>query len=146
MDIDLEPELQPNRDPTPLGSYSPEGGRMYIEIEYHPHSGRPNEIISLDAALPTSTSASPRPRRSIIPKNRAAWAPFPTRADFEWAETAYLSPRAQVNARLEGMHSGRWCDNTRITMRNADDLHMYLERARHYVVEVSYKPCSTGLR
>ncbi|KAJ6474374.1 hypothetical protein C8R45DRAFT_1063502 [Mycena sanguinolenta] len=47
----------------------------------------------------------------------------------------FLAPRGKVNAQLEGLHSGRWCDNTRITMQNADDLHKHLEMARHYVVE-----------
>nr|GAT50600.1 predicted protein [Mycena chlorophos] len=112
-------------------------GRLYIEIEHHPHSGLPNDIIPLDSeSSPESLTAHPaRPTRSIVPRTRPPWAPFPTRSDFEWAETMYLQPKTAIKAQLDGLH-GSWNPNgTAITIKTTRELDEILSRCRKYVVE-----------
>lgn len=110
-------------------------GRMFIEIEYHPHSGLDKTIISLDTAA-SIPSTTPRPRRSIVPQGRHPWAPFRSRADFEWAETMYQSSPDNIKKQLNGIH-GSWNPHgTAITIKTPDELRAYLEKAHHYVVEV----------
>ncbi|KAJ7136183.1 hypothetical protein C8R44DRAFT_609077, partial [Mycena epipterygia] len=62
------------------------------------------------------------------------WAPFPSWADFEWAETMYMVPNAAVAMQLKGIHSN-WCNTSYLKIKTVDNLKMYLERAKHYIVE-----------
>ncbi|KAJ7274786.1 hypothetical protein C8J57DRAFT_1592115, partial [Mycena rebaudengoi] len=104
-------------------------------IEYHPHSGKARTIIPLDSTRSGGgESTSTRLRRQLVPAGRPPWAPFPSRADFEWAETMYMMPNDNITAQLKGMHSN-WCDNSHVKIKTVDELKMYLQRAKHYVVE-----------
>lgn len=107
--------------------------RIYIEIQYHPHSHLPNTIISLDSSSVSKTSlhTASSPTRT----SRKPWAPFPSLADFEWAETMYMASRDAQDRQLEGMHSGKWCQGSKLMIKKSADLQRYLEKARHYVVE-----------
>ncbi|KAJ7603016.1 hypothetical protein FB45DRAFT_1014955 [Roridomyces roridus] len=142
MDVEIDTQAAPTHVETPNTSRAPTPipavvhGHLYIEIEYHPHSGRSPEIIPLDAStLPTDGKATPKPRHSIVPMGRRPWAPFSTRADFEWAETEYMSPAENVKKRLAGMH-GNWTrGETNITIRTYEELRECLTRVQRYVLE-----------
>ncbi|KAJ7715086.1 hypothetical protein DFH07DRAFT_1015398 [Mycena maculata] len=142
MNVDMQVDWQPDIGTPPLHTSSsppPAGGenqlsRIQVEIEYHPHSGKAPTIIPLDSTHASGESTSTRLKRQLVPAGRPPWAPFPSRADFEWAETMYMAPSKNVAAQLKGMHSN-WCGNSYLTIKTVDDLRMYLERAKHYVVE-----------
>ncbi|KAJ7125530.1 hypothetical protein C8R43DRAFT_1146762, partial [Mycena crocata] len=103
-------------------------------IEYHPHSGKGRTIIPLDSTQSHSgESTSTRVKRQLVPAGRPPWAPFPSRADFEWAETMYMASNATIATQLKGMHSN-WCSNSNLMIKSVDDLRKYLDRAKHYVV------------
>ncbi|KAJ7646385.1 hypothetical protein DFH06DRAFT_1424357 [Mycena polygramma] len=130
-----------NGTPPPRDSASPalmavddQPSRIQIEIEYHPHSGKGRTIIPLDSTR-GGESTSTRVRRQLVPTGRPPWAPFPSRADFTWAETVYMMPEATIAAQLKGPHSNEWCDKSYLTIKTVDDLKMYLKRAKNYVVE-----------
>ncbi|KAJ7880657.1 hypothetical protein B0H13DRAFT_2345539 [Mycena leptocephala] len=141
MNPDMQVDAQPHDETSPPhSSASPapmarenQRSRIHIEIEYHPHSGKEVDIIPLDLTH-TEESTSTRLQHQLVPAGRPPWAPFPSRADFEWAETMYMAPNKMVAAQLKGMHSN-WCGNSYLTIKTVDDLRMYLERAKHYVVE-----------
>ncbi|KAJ7845532.1 hypothetical protein B0H14DRAFT_2358069 [Mycena olivaceomarginata] len=107
--------------------------RLYIEVEYHPHSRKPPTVLPLDSTR-RRESTSTRLQRQLVPTGRPPWAPFPSRADFEWAETVYMAPNKTIEAQLKGMHSN-WCNQSYLKIKTVDELKMYLERAKHYVVE-----------
>ncbi|KAJ6474054.1 hypothetical protein C8R47DRAFT_1076489 [Mycena vitilis] len=132
--FDPQPDPPPRSSASPAPAASPGPSRMQIEIEYHPHSGKPCTVIPLDSAH-AHESTSTRLRRQLTPSGRPPWAPFPSRADFEWAETTYMMPEANIEAQLKGHHSNFWCDNSYLDIKTVDELKMYLERAKHYVVE-----------
>ncbi|KAF7317550.1 hypothetical protein MKEN_00841900 [Mycena kentingensis (nom. inval.)] len=118
MDVDSTP----TRSQTPAPA--PPRGRLCIEIEHHPHSGLPMEVIWLDSvapfpptsnagsrsASPPTAPSAPRPTRSLVRRSRLPWAPYPTRPDLEWAETVYLLEKSLIKAQLAGMH-GSWNPN-----------------------------------
>ncbi|KAJ7331509.1 hypothetical protein DFH08DRAFT_814819 [Mycena albidolilacea] len=141
MDLDMQADAQPDNGtlpPGPSSSPPPMGAenqhsRLYIEVEYHPHSGKPPTVIPLDSTR-RRESTSTRLRRQLVPTGRPPWAPFPSRADFEWAETMYMAPNRTIEAQLTGMHSN-WCNQSYLKIKTVDELKMYLERAKHYVVE-----------
>jgi hypothetical protein len=148
IDPDVPLDTQPNNGTSsPRSSTSPapmapedQRNRIQIEIEYHPHSGKARTIIPLDSTRSGGgESTSTRLRRQLVPAGRPPWAPFPSRADFEWAETMYMMPNDNITAQLKGMHSN-WCDNSHVKIKTVDELKMYLQRAKHYVVEVSFFP------
>ncbi|KAF8578405.1 hypothetical protein K439DRAFT_1621329 [Ramaria rubella] len=60
----------------------------YIEIVHHPHSGLEPEYIFCDLGSPTKAPLSTPPQ---LAHGERPWAPFRTRADFEFAETAVQS-------------------------------------------------------
>lgn len=72
-------------DPQASLDYDPQTGPSIgdIKIEYHPHSGRPPEILSLK-------DYQERRRKIDTPKldTQRPWKPFQTWADFEFAEVA----------------------------------------------------------
>ncbi|KAJ7777586.1 hypothetical protein DFH07DRAFT_797326 [Mycena maculata] len=141
--LDVAPEfpVMPEESAPSLGSspspalmdLEPARSRIHIEIEYHPHSNKPPDIIPLDTTR-GGDSTSARLRRQLVPSGRPPWAPFPSRADFEWAETVYMLPAEISKAQLKGLHSN-WCRNTNITIKTIDELKVYLERTKNYVVE-----------
>ncbi|KAK6971572.1 hypothetical protein R3P38DRAFT_3413228 [Favolaschia claudopus] len=137
--MEVDPPSLPSPASSPAPSPEPEParntGRMYIEIQYHPHSGLESKIISLDAATPTQPTAAPRPQQSIVPRSRRPWAPFQNRADFEWAETMYQNSPDNIKKQLKGIH-GSWNPRgTDITIKTPDELQIYLEKARQYRYE-----------
>jgi hypothetical protein len=145
MDFDMDDGQSNHGTPPPRSSASPDPmagenhrSRIHIEIEYHPHSEKVPTIIPLDS-IHGGESTSTRLRRQLVPTGRPPWAPFPSRADFEWAETMYMAPNKNVATQLKGMHSN-WCGNCYLTIKTVDELRMYLERAKHYVVQVSLGP------
>ncbi|KAJ7665851.1 hypothetical protein DFH06DRAFT_1268156 [Mycena polygramma] len=95
--------------------------------------GKARTVIPLDSAR-GSESMSTRLRHQLVLSGRPLWAPFPSRADFEWVETTYMMPEANIEAQLKGHHSN-WCDRSYLNIKTVDNLKMYLERAKHYVVE-----------
>jgi hypothetical protein len=127
------PSLRPSPSPVPM-DVEPQRSRIRIEIEYHPHSNKPPDIIPLDSTR-VADSTSARLRRQLVPTGRPPWAPFPSRADFEWAESVYMMPADTIRAQLKGLHSN-WCRDTNITIKTTDELKVYLERTKNYVVEV----------
>ncbi|KAJ7724749.1 hypothetical protein DFH07DRAFT_758882 [Mycena maculata] len=138
MQVDWQPDigtppLHTSSSPPPAGGEN-QLSRIQIEIEYHPHSGKAPTIIPLDSTHASGESMSTRLKRQLVPAGRPPWAPFPSRADFEWAETMYMAPSKNVAAQLKGMHSN-WCGNSYLTIKTVDDLRMYLKRAKHYIVE-----------
>ncbi|KAJ6499836.1 hypothetical protein DFH09DRAFT_1336383 [Mycena vulgaris] len=95
--------------------------------------GKSRDIIPLDTACGRE-STSARLRRQLVPAGRPPWAPFPSRADFEWAESVYMMPTDIIKAQLKGLHSN-WCRETNIKIQTADELKTYLDRTKSYVVE-----------
>ncbi|KIJ28811.1 hypothetical protein M422DRAFT_269862 [Sphaerobolus stellatus SS14] len=108
----------------------------YIEIIHHPHSGkRGSTIISLEnteqetphqslpSCLPPSVSSKP-------------WAPFRTRADFEFVEEmVHEAVRAETVTKLLSGFNGRWAPETYITIQNYADFQDSLAAARHFGVQ-----------
>ncbi|KAJ7743894.1 hypothetical protein B0H14DRAFT_3607170 [Mycena olivaceomarginata] len=146
MDLDMQADAQPDNgtlppgpspSPPPMGAEN-QHSRLYIEVEYHPHSGKPPTVIPLDSTR-RRESTSTRLQRQLVPTGRPPWAPFASRADFEWAETMYMAPNQTIEAQLTGMHSN-WCNQSYLKIKTVDELKMYLERAKHYVVEGIFLP------
>ncbi|KAJ7700284.1 hypothetical protein B0H14DRAFT_3034133 [Mycena olivaceomarginata] len=143
-ELDMQVDAQPNDEapppsprtsassPAPTGAES-QCSRIHIEIEYHPHSGKAPTFIPLDSTR-RGESTSTRLQRQLVPIGRPPWAPFPSRADFEWAETMYMAPNAMIAKQLKGMHSN-WCNTSNLKIKTVDELKMYLERTKRYVVE-----------
>ncbi|KAJ7220258.1 hypothetical protein GGX14DRAFT_515671 [Mycena pura] len=86
--MDIDPVASPS-PPRALSRSPSPASRLYIEIEHHPHSGLPNDIIPLDSPARCSAAPSQSCGASalMVPRDRQPWAPFRTRVDFEWAET-----------------------------------------------------------
>ncbi|KAJ7692037.1 hypothetical protein B0H14DRAFT_2651828, partial [Mycena olivaceomarginata] len=143
-ELDMQVDAQPNDEapppsprtsassPAPTGAES-QCSRIHIKIEYHPHSGKAPTFIPLDSTR-RGESTSTRLQRQLVPIGRPPWAPFPSRADFEWAETMYMAPNAMIAKQLKGMHSN-WCNTSNLKIKTVDELKMYLERTKRYVVE-----------
>ncbi|KIJ49009.1 hypothetical protein M422DRAFT_246785 [Sphaerobolus stellatus SS14] len=108
----------------------------YIEIIHHPHSGKRGSTIislknteqetphqSLPSCLPPSVSSKP-------------WAPFRTRADFEFVEEmVHEAVRAETVTKLLSGFNGRWAPETYITIQNYADFQDSLAAARHFGVQ-----------
>jgi hypothetical protein len=97
----------------------------------------------------TSSNTSPAPLPSSqaaksylpAPENRP-WAPFRTRTDFEYTETAVkgLLSKDLVDKQLAGFH-GKWSiGGSHLTLHTYKDMQDSLAKAREYGVQVS---CST---
>ncbi|KAJ7497907.1 hypothetical protein B0H11DRAFT_2189979 [Mycena galericulata] len=125
-------QVLPPPSPAPMDLDS-EHSRLRIEIEFHPHSGKPRQIIPLD----TTSQRESTPacvRRQLVPAGPPPWAPFPTRADFEWGESVYMMPADNIKTQLNGLHSN-WCRDTNITIKTVEELKIYLTRAKNYIPE-----------
>jgi len=109
---------------------------MFIKIIPHPDSGVSEPIIipleSRDAVDYDSKSHSFTPLLHSKP-----WAPFRSREDFEYTETAVkgLLNKDIVNAQLSGLQ-GHWATSTPITLQSYGDMEKSLVAARQYGVQV----------
>ncbi|KZV79960.1 hypothetical protein EXIGLDRAFT_817958, partial [Exidia glandulosa HHB12029] len=106
----------------------------YIKIVYHPHSGRVDDIIRLDTESSEPTNSVPI---GTSPPDERPWAPFRSRADFEFAESAVNEKlsRKTVDTHLKGMH-GPWSrSGSNISFQNHDDLRRSLDAARDFVTD-----------
>ena len=80
-----------------------------IKIEYHPNSGRENEVIPAEDFVRATSLGSTHP---VGP---SPWEPFRSREDFEFAELALETgmSKAKVNALIKLFHKciekGREC-------------------------------------
>jgi hypothetical protein len=122
-----------DRQPSP-----PSRPSTFIKIIHHPHSliAEPT-IIPLEGES-TINAAQPIP---VFPPSQQAnkpWAPFRTRADFEYTETAVkgLLSKPIVDAQLHGINNS-WSERSKITLRSYADMEDSLGAARMYGVEVS---------
>lgn len=131
MPEESAPSLGSSPSPAPM-DLEPTRSRIHIEIEYHPDSNKPPDIIPLDTTR-GGDSTSARFHRQLVPSGRPLWAPFPSRADFEWAETVYMLPAEISKAQLKGLHSN-WCRNTNIPIKTVEELKVYLERTKRALI------------
>lgn len=120
--------------------YGPHLPETYIKIIPHPHSagaGAHTKIIPLD--LSDMNAHAPLPFNPA-PESRP-WAPFRTRADFEYTETAVtgLLSKNLVNKQLAGFNNHWSTGGSRLTIATYKDMQNSLSKARQYVVQVSCK-------
>lgn len=108
----------------------------YIEIIHHPSSGLEPEFIF--QGLPSLTQATNH--QAAHQSKRVPWAPFRTRADFEFAEIVTQSALSSstIKKLLKGIRHS-WTDpgHSRITFENFKDFKQCMEASRKYVVQVS---------
>jgi hypothetical protein len=106
---------------------------------WHPHSGVKETIIPLEHL---DSAINEIPDTVLLPQIRSKpWAPFRSREDFEYTETAVtgLLSKDIVNKQLFGMRN-RWAKSTRITLRSHSDMEKSLTAARQYGVKVCRIP------
>jgi hypothetical protein len=107
----------------------------FIKIINHPHSGISDPtIIPLEGTINIDSQASP----TLLSKTGGRpWAPFRTRADFEYTETAVLGllNKEIVNKQLNSINNS-WSSHSAITFRSATDMEQSLQAARAYGVPV----------
>lgn len=125
--------------------YGPLLPREYIRIEYHPNSGLPARIVSLDPELPNSTGSEddsvlePSAPRAADGQRPSPWAPFASRADFVFAETMVKAQASKktVNTFLDGLHGLFSNAPSNVSFRVYDDMAHALNNARVFVTDVS---------
>ncbi|KAJ7090711.1 hypothetical protein C8R44DRAFT_835939 [Mycena epipterygia] len=110
--------------------------KFYIKTIPHPHDESSKcSYISLDGGtLPTDNTAE---SAGVLNPGPKPWAPFRSRADFEYAESVVLSnmERKWVNKQLAGI-GGEWSNTpSNITFCNYDHMEKSLAAARKYVVQ-----------
>ncbi|KAF8521919.1 hypothetical protein BU17DRAFT_87479 [Hysterangium stoloniferum] len=127
-----EPELHHSNSTEQWMSSGP-----YIMVVHHPHSGLPDDFIYHDANTPTPSTGE-----ALLHVHRhqmgQPWAPFRTRADFEFAQLnvdAGLS--AEFTKRMLKGVTGSWVDpgHGKVTFSSLDDYKAGLEAARNWVPE-----------
>jgi hypothetical protein len=146
MDVDTEfPGPEEDRS---SGLDAPNGPEVppstfYIKTIPHPSSDSAvTSYISLDGGIPPGgrPAAPDTPARLFAPQpTYKPWAPFRTRADFEYAESVVLSnmERKWVNVQLAGI-GGEWSNSpSNITFHSYDHMEKTLSVARTYGVQVS---------
>ncbi|GJE89869.1 hypothetical protein PsYK624_059800 [Phanerochaete sordida] len=112
----------------------------YIKLVYHPHSGiEQPAVIPLDSAQassPIDETAQLLRRWAQLEKCMKPWAPFRTRADFEYAESVVKGTLGDgiVDLQLRGMRNG-WCEHSNITFQNHDGLRESLAAAHIFTVK-----------
>ncbi|KAJ7875714.1 hypothetical protein B0H14DRAFT_2568563 [Mycena olivaceomarginata] len=144
MDVDNEvPDQEVNLSAGPRGSIDPEAtpSRFYIETIPHPHNdSAAASYISLDNGVtpggpPEDPDAPSKP--FVAQPAYKPWAPFRTRADFEYAESVVLPnmERKWVDVQLAGI-AGEWSNSpSNITFRNYAHMEKTLAAARTYRVQ-----------
>jgi hypothetical protein len=96
----------------------------YVRIQHHPHVGRLDEIVDLEAETPDPMQApisSDTSQPSIPP-----WSPFPSRPDFEFAEWATMADlsKSDIDTLLSKLHSGAFSDGPcKLKLRNSNQMH-----------------------
>jgi hypothetical protein len=101
---------------------------MYIKILHHPHSGlKEPDVVPLQGDHNRVVEDHPsEPQATLKP-----WAPFRSRADFEYTETAVqgLLNEDVVNKQLYGLHNG-WAETSSISLHSYADMERSLAAAR----------------
>jgi len=122
----------PNPHVNPSSNMSSTAPVSFIEVFHHPHSHQHSSTrIFLDSApVFTSTTIS-------VEANAKPWAPFKTRADFEFTEQVVKKcmERDTVNILLKGYH-GEWATATTLTLRGHRDVEASLAAARKFGIQV----------
>jgi len=105
-----------------------------IKIINHPHSGISDPTI---IPLEGTTSIDSQASLFLSQTEGRPWAPFRTRADFEYTETAVLGLLSKdiVNKQLYGIKNS-WSSHSSITLRSHADMERSLQAARTYGVPV----------
>lgn len=106
----------------------------FIEVIPHPHSGVPRTIVPLDGNGPPSEAQA----EALLEQLQRPWAPFRTRADFEYTATAVAGGLSDdiVNLQLKGI-TGPWSvAGSMLTINSAAEMAASLAAAREYVVRV----------
>jgi hypothetical protein len=119
----------------------PPTSATYLEIIHHPHSGISEpEYIFRDLPVPEEDLSDDLQTTSRHTKPGAKpWAPFRSRADFEFAEIAVQERlKTKTIGTLLGRIKNDWTDpgHTRVTFHDLDDYSQSLAFARKYVVQV----------
>lgn len=113
----------------------------FIEIIHHPQSGqKTSSIISLDSETPVQTDTKSVPNNSLqVSDNAKPWAPFRTRADFEFTRTMITKAldRETIETLLKGFN-GRWSTQTDISIRDYQDYQHTLSASRYFGIPVSF--------
>lgn len=109
---------------------------LFIKIIHHPDSGV-NEPTTIPLESQDAVPFEPEHHIFTCQPYAKPWAPFRSREDFEYAETAVkgLLSKDIVNLQLLGLQ-GRWAESTRITFRSYTDMEKSLAAARQYGVQV----------
>jgi len=134
-------------DPDPTGEVPDHRqftSSTFLEIIHHPHSGiKEPEIIFCDlssAGLEENLALQAQHCLGGKP-----WAPFHTRADFEFSETVIGSSMhtATIEKLIKGIKQS-WTDpgHSRITFQGMKDFKQSMNAARKFVVQV----CTFGIR
>jgi hypothetical protein len=111
---------------------------LSIKIIHHPDSGV-NEPTVIPLESQDAVPYEPEHRVFMDQPYSKPWAPFRSREDFEYAETAIkgLLNKDTVNRQLLGLQ-GRWAESTKITFRSYADMEKSLAAARQYGVQVCH--------
>jgi hypothetical protein len=110
----------------------------YIKILPHPHSTNTDEIIIPVDCGEAALDATQKPTETVLDPIPKPWAPFRTRADFEYTETAVqgLLSKGLVDRQLSGITKCWSVSGSHLTIRNYADMERSLEAARQYGVPV----------
>ena len=111
----------------------------FLEIIHHPHSGISDpEFKFRDLPSDCLTTEVPTVARCL---KGSPWAPFRTRADFEFAETVIqAATHAKTIDRLIKGIRNHWTDpgHSQITFRNVKHFNQSMKAARKFVVQVYF--------
>lgn len=130
---------------TPDPSSSPD---EFIEIQHHPHSNlHERTIVPLDAEEFPKTKMDAPSLIQDIPDPEWPWAPFRTRADFEFAEIVVTGclKKDITDKILDGIHGG-WAKNTSLTFRTHQDVQDSLASARKFILQFTEAEVSHTFR
>lgn len=130
------PLLSPRPSPPELGL------DIYIKYEFHPHSKQETIIVPLDGVQvtprcePIPLQGASLPAEPVL-SDQKPWAPFRTRPDFEYAESAIRGRFSSktIDSQLRGMH-GTWANGCNITFKNHADMARSVDAARQTSVQV----------
>ncbi|KIJ39656.1 hypothetical protein M422DRAFT_257483 [Sphaerobolus stellatus SS14] len=111
---------------------------LYIEVIHHPHSGsHTSSIIPISSKVGSNHSSAAAKGAYQIPVRGKPWAPFRTRADFEFAETAVVEGfNGHCTQKLLNMINSQWANNFKLTIFDTNDLNESLAAARNFVTQM----------